>query len=554
MRILILALSVLSVVVHSRKHSNLVESFSIEEIKKVAQHHPYFLLLLGSVTDVMYQKYKASMNSLAVHHATIHSWAFFGHHKAEHEQMPALSEFRIKKLPAMLHFYRGQLTEIGYHFEQARSTSTDITLKTLHGVINFADSADELEEMLQKTEYSIVIPIKTADEKRFDMEDSSKLNAMKKLAEIFFTLPNLEFQLLGINIDSGKEEYVKMLNTKEDEEVDRSLFLYSRHYSKVAILPFEKLESLSMKELKAWIFHNSHSEIASVESAFKKIVSQHNWGMTLFIDSSVTEQDELSLQTVKNFNDAAKNHHQSMMFAICDISIEPKCKKLLELFEIDHIETPFIRILYAMDGKHNSQFRTFKMHQRRLESFLSKGTFKSEQEFLLSVEGIKEFYNEFRNMEIDLETRLQPISTETEEFLKKGAQIGSSPKASGGVKHILELNSRYLREYLDQFKGWERVLLIFDSTINPKAMENYRQMFEKVPPEEKKGRLFASYDLGKNSKHRFQLEKEELPVLRVYRKEDSFRGHFSDRYVADSPLRMLHALVDFSADDLIFDM
>ena len=55
---------------------------------------------------------------------------------------------------------------------------------------------------------------------------------------------------------------------------------------------------------------------------------------------------------------------------------------------------------------------------------------------------------------------------------------------------------------------------------------------------------FGVYDLAHNTKHGNKIDVDDLPILRIYRKEDNYHYHFTERYNIQNVNDFIRAYID----------
>ena len=538
-----------------RIHSNLYHNIKPGDVPKIIKFDPFFILLIGHAKVALFEKYKSGMHNYSIKHALNRTWFHFGHIDIRH--YPILEHnYEIKKYPVLLHFYDGELVKKDYRFNKSLKAEIDLDLKFLHTVLELFPTLEEIKEMMKESLCTFFFDVQKEENKHFDISVRERIEFLKISAETIASLPKDEYQFIGLdfkNLDQETKNFFAQFNKKLNYD---GVLLFSQESRTFFELSQKEILEKNITFFKHWIFHHSHGYLAEPQLAFKNIVERKNYGLVFFHSSETIENEKLTKKGMLNFEKNAESFKGKIQFTICDIFIEKKCEELMNLFELEKKQMPFIRILYASQGK-NENYRAFKLQKKVIQD-LKKTKNKTEMEFEMSNSGIKRLITDFQTFDVDLDLKIEKIPEKDDLIIKRSKEILQKHiKADLEIKHILKLNYNSLKEFNHHMPFKDRIVFFYDSRKNKNAFSEYEKAYKFfLKDSEKKNQhfyVFASYDISHNTKHGIKLAVEEMPILRYYRKEERIKHYYNERFLAKTMLNILHAITDFSMYEIKFN-
>ena len=100
----------------------------------------------------------------------------------------------------------------------------------------------------------------------------------------------------------------------------------------------------------------------------------------------------------------------------------------------------------------------------------------------------------------------------------------------------------------------DKIILIYDSRKTPKIrkmfIKVYNTIMSNIEESLKKYFVFASYDIAHNTRHGLSIDHIDIPIIRVYRKEEFKSNNFAERFLASDKQTMLNAIIDLVNADI----
>lgn len=108
---------------------------------------------------------------------------------------------------------------------------------------------------------------------------------------------------------------------------------------------------MQIEDMKNWFFHYSHDILATPQQIYQNIVKSKNYVVVFFHSSQSNLNHSLVKKGLKNFETIAQEYKGVIQFGICDVDLEKECQELVQIFELEDQELPYVRVLYGMSGK-----------------------------------------------------------------------------------------------------------------------------------------------------------------------------------------------------------
>lgn len=551
---------IITIILHSLKfslkrrvHSNLYHNIKPGDINSIIKFDPFFILLIGHAKVSLFEKYKSAMHSYSLKHSIIRSWYHFGHIDIRH--YPILKKnYEIKKFPVLLHFYDGELVKKDYRFNTSLKAEMDLDLKFLHTVLELFPSLEEIKEIMKENLCTFFFDVRGEEEKHFDISVRERIEFLKVSAETIASLPRDEYQFIGIDFRNMNQELTNFFAEYNKNLKFDGVLLFSQESRTFSELSQNEIVEKHMSFFKHWIFHHSHGFLAQPELAYKNIVERKNYGLVFFHTSENIKNENLTKKGLLNFEKLSKPFKGKIQFTLCDVFIDKKCEELINLFELEKKEMPFVRILYASTDKN---YRVFKLQKKVIKN-LTKKKKMSEMELEISNLGIKTLITDFQTFEVDLDIKMEKIPENDELIIKNSKEILKKHiKADLEVNHILKLNYNSLKKFNHHLFSKDRIVFFYDSRKNQNEFLQFQKAYNyfKNNSEEKYFHyyIFSSYDINHNTKHGIDLDVKELPILRYYRKEERIKHYYTDRFRVRDVRNVLFAITDLSMFEIRFN-
>jgi hypothetical protein len=563
-KLLVLA-AILTIICESRKnsphnirhHSNLYSQIKPGDIQKIIKFDPFLMLLLGHKNESIFEKYKGAMHDYAIKHSINKNWLHFGYMDVRHFSM-LKEKYEIKKFPVLLHFFDGELVMKDYRFNISINPEADLDIKFLHSILEIEPSLEEIKQLLKDNLCAVFLDVGPEEKIHFDVSLQERINFLKISAEVFAGLPKDEFVFIGLDftrLSEQTKEFLISLHAKDFE----GILLYSQDSERIYEISKQTVLDKKGHYLKDWIYHHSHGYLADPQLAYKNIVKRKNYGMVFFHSSNNNTHESLTKKGIVNFEKTAKILKGKIQFTLCDIYLQKTCEELYHLFELENKQLPFIRVLYSSISGKTEQFRAFKLQQDFVEGELKKNTKTTEMEIEMSEEGIKRLVSDFKVFDVDLDVKMEKVPEKDIVFIQKAGEILKKHKhADLELNYILTLNYVVLKDFVDFIKFKDRVIFFYDSRKHLHAKNEFQKSFDlffenKQNEKIHKYFVFAFYDISKNTRHGIDIDVNNLPIMRYYRKEENINSYYNDRFLIKSRKDVVNGIIDLCNFDLFID-
>lgn len=160
------------------------------------------------------------------------------------------------------------------------------------------------------------------------------------------------------------------------------------------------------------------------------------------------------------------------------------------------------------------------------------------------MEGIDLLAKKFIEFDVALDIKNQVMSETQKNMIEEAkTKIIANRHADLGITKIIKLSYSFYKKFVDNLSMRDKAILIYDSRKTPKLrkvfINAYKTMMKNLPEGQRKYFIFATYDLAHNTRHGLQIDHQDLPILRFYRKEEFSSKHYTDRFLVTDKKQML---------------
>lgn len=333
-----------------RRHRNLYSKIKAQDIQKIIQFEPFFMLLVGKDHEGVFEKYKTAMHDIAIQHTIKKSWLHFGFISANKSPEVELL-YDLKRLPVLLQFYEGELVKKDYRFNHNVQGFMDLEIKFLHSIGNILPSEAEFQDELDQNLYTLFIHAHPDEELHFDLTDVEKSKFFYKISETISTMPKDEYNVVGIDFLKGsakQKEFFDKLKVKPNQSC---LYLFNKENEQIHELCQEQALKMDQTQIKNWFFHYSHALLLSPAKIHQTLIKNKNYALVFFHGSNQNEGKEMIRKGLQHLESVADKYKGQMSFGVCDVDIEKECQSIVHHFELEDHKFPFVRVLYGMAGQ-----------------------------------------------------------------------------------------------------------------------------------------------------------------------------------------------------------
>ena len=114
------------------------------------------------------------MKEFAFKHTINKTWLHFANLSSFHYK-EIKEKYQLKKLPAFLHFYEGQLVKRDYRINSEIEPITDLEIKFLHSILENQPDEKDFKNLAHEYLYTIIINVSKEEKTHININDQQRV-------------------------------------------------------------------------------------------------------------------------------------------------------------------------------------------------------------------------------------------------------------------------------------------------------------------------------------------------------------------------------------------